>query len=147
MRRLFVLESGVKGNENRLNRKNRKLAPEAVRRRAREQGWVPGTGDCVCLKNRGRALDLDQHHFGGRNRHRGRRMHRNAQRAMIGIGFQRMDVRNLHHGQKREQNQTYEGRNRQSSKPAAASPVRIGLKSCQRNNPAYKDTHYWIFDA
>ena len=105
------------------------------------------TGDCVRLKNRRRPLDLHQHHFGSRNCHRSRRLHRNAQRAMVGVGFQRMDVRNLHYSQKREQNQTYEGRNRQSSKLGAASPAQIGLKSCQRNNPWFKDTHYCLLDA
>jgi hypothetical protein len=100
------------------------------------------TGDSVRLKNRGRALDLHQNHGGNRNRHRSRRMHRNAQRAMVGVGFQRVHVRNLDDGQKRKQNQTHESRNRQSSKLATTTPAQIGPKSCQRNNPSHKDTHY-----
>ena len=54
------------------------------------------------LKDRSRPLDLDQHHHGSRNRRWSGRMHRNAERAMVGVGFQRMNVCNLHDGQKRQ---------------------------------------------
>jgi hypothetical protein len=58
-------------------------------------------------------------------------MHRNAQRAMVGVGIYRMNVRHLNNGKKREQNQAHQSRNRQSSKLCAPMPARGCLKSCQ----------------
>jgi hypothetical protein len=66
-------------------------------------------------KNRGRALELHQNNDRRRNRNRRRGMHHNAEWAMVGIRFHRMNVRNLDHGQKRQQDQTHHGSNRQST--------------------------------
>ena len=52
----------------------------------------------------------DQHDHDGHNR-----VHRDAQRAVVGIASGRMDVHYLGHGQKREQNQAHDGRHSQST--------------------------------
>ena len=94
----------------------------------------------MCLNDGRRTLDLDQHHFGCRYRDRGCRMHRNAQRAMVGIGIHRMHMRYLHHGQQCEQNQTHDGRNRQRSSLCAAFSAQKCLKISQHTYPCFKNT-------
>jgi len=47
----------------------------------------------------------DKNHDGRRNRHRRRRMDGDAQRAMVAVGFQRMDMRHLDDGKERKQYQ------------------------------------------
>jgi hypothetical protein len=52
----------------------------------------------------------DQHDHDGHNR-----VHRNAQRAVVGIAIGRMGVHYLDHGQKREQNQAHDSHQSQST--------------------------------
>jgi hypothetical protein len=52
----------------------------------------------------------DQHDHEGHNR-----VHRDAECTLVGIAIGRMDVHYLDHGQKREQNQAYDGRRSQSN--------------------------------
>ena len=56
--------------------------------------------------------DHDQHDHDGHNR-----VHRDAQRAVVGIAIRRMDVYNLSDGQKRNQNQAHDSRHSQSIPP------------------------------
>jgi hypothetical protein len=84
---------------------------------------MPVTGDCVRFKYRGRTLDLDQHHHGSGHRNGRRRMHRNAQRAMVGIGVYRVDVRHLDYSQQAQQDKTHHGHQRQSTRLCAAFPA------------------------
>lgn len=60
-------------------------------------------------------LDLNQHDHRSHDRDRRGGMHRDAQRAMICIAFERMHVRYLHHSQQRQQDKTQHGNHRQST--------------------------------
>ena len=64
----------------------------------RGDGFDPGQDHC------------DQHDHDGHNR-----VHRDAQRAVVGIASGCVDVHYLGHGQKREQDQAYNGRYSQST--------------------------------
>ncbi len=46
--------------------------------------------------------NLDQNHNCRRRRDRSRRMHGNAELAMVGIGLQRMHMRHLNHREQRQ---------------------------------------------
>ncbi len=105
---------------------------------------MPVTRNCARFKYRRSTFYLHQHHNGCRHRHRRRSVHHNAKRAMVGIGFQLVHVRHLRDGQERQQNQTHERRNRQSSKPCAALPAQKCSKSCQHTIPDIKNTQYWM---
>jgi len=74
-------------------------------------------------------------------------MHRDAQRAMVGIAVERMHVRHLDHRQQRQQDKTHHGHQRQSSLLCAVCPAEICLKSCQQNIPWIKDTQYWTHEG
>jgi len=87
----------------------------AKRRWARNELGVPVPNHRAHLNHRRRRSGLYQHHHRSHHRDRRRGMHRNAQRAMIGILVLRMHMRHLDHGQQRQQNQTHYGRNRQSA--------------------------------
>ena len=78
---------------------DRKLALEAIRRGAGEKLRMPIAADRERFTYWGSSLKRDQHHHGSGRRHRHRRMHGNAQRAMVGIGIYRVNVGHLHHGQ------------------------------------------------
>ena len=59
--------------------------------------------------------DPDQEDNCRGHRNRRRRVHGNAELAMIGVGLQRMDVRHLDHGQQRQQGKTHYRDHRQST--------------------------------
>ena len=63
-------------------------------------------------------------------------MHDDAQRALIGIAAQRMHVRHLDHGQKRQQKKTQQGRRAISSWILAASTAGLCPESCQTDIPS-----------
>src|ERR1035441_6285276 len=94
---------------------------------------VPNHG--LRLNGGGCGLDLDQYAHRGHNRDGRRRVHCNAQRAMVGIAVQRMHVRHLHHGKQRQQDQAHQDGQRQSAWLCAAFPAEICLKSCQQITP------------
>jgi hypothetical protein len=89
------------------------------------------------LKYRGGDFDLDENDDRSHNRDRRRRMHRDAQRAMVGIAFERMHVRHLDHGQQRQQDKTQHGDHRQSTWLCAAFPAEICCESCQQKHPLH----------
>ena len=61
------------------------------------------TDDFRRLKNWRSSLNVDQHNHSRDGRNRRGRLHRDAQRAMAGIAFDRMHMRHLSHGQQRHQ--------------------------------------------
>ncbi len=67
---------------------------------------MPGPDDRARFKNRYGSSKLyeDDHRCGHRDR--SRCMQHDAQRAMVGIGLQRVNVRYLNDSQKRQQNET-----------------------------------------
>jgi hypothetical protein len=50
-------------------------------------------------------------------------MHHDAQRAVVGIGIERVNVGHLGHGQERQQDQAHNGDGRPGSQPGAAIPA------------------------
>jgi hypothetical protein len=62
-------------------------------------------------------------------------MHDNAQRAVVGVGLEGMDVRNLRDSQKREQNDTHQRRDADGAGASAADTAglypRLDPRSCQ----------------
>lgn len=74
-----------------------------------EELGMPVPDDRTRLSNRFWGSDSDQDHDGRGNRNRRRGVHRNAQRAMVGIVVQRMNVRHLDQGHHRQQRQTQQG--------------------------------------
>jgi hypothetical protein len=143
MHRCFALKKRNEAIRKTDGRNNRNLALKVVRRWTREELGKPGARDSFRFENGSRTLNLNQHHHGSRNRNRSRCMHCNAQRAMIGIRVYRMHVRHLHHGKQSKQNQTNNGRHRQSTSLCAAFSARNCLKSYQYTYPCFKNTHYW----
>jgi len=77
---------------------------------------MPEPGNRLNFKNhRGDGFDpdqdnRDQHDHDGHNR-----VHRDAQRAVVGIAIGCVDVHYLGHGEKREQDQAYNGHHSQST--------------------------------
>ena len=88
---------------------------------------------------------MHQHNDSGGDCDRRRGMHHDAERAVIGVGIDRVDVGYLHHRQQRQKYQTYDGSHRQGTKPCAAISARICLKYSQNIDPLLKNTHYWMF--
>jgi hypothetical protein len=60
-------------------------------------------------------------------------MHGDAQRAMIGIAVERVQVRDLDHRQQRQQNETEQSGGAKSSWLPASFLAKMGLESCQLN--------------
>ncbi len=73
----------------RLKSENRKDALTADGRGTRKELGMPVADGRARLKNRRGTLHLHQHHHGSRHRDGRRRVHRDAQRAMVGIPLQR----------------------------------------------------------
>jgi hypothetical protein len=76
-------------------------------------------------KYRGRGLHLDQHNHRRDDSNRGSRLHRDAQRAMVGIRLQRVHMRHLDHNQQRQQGQTQQSRCPKSAGLLAAALTEI----------------------
>jgi hypothetical protein len=76
---------------------------------------MPGTNNDMLRKDRRGSPDLDQDDHRNGNRYRRRRLHRNTQRAMVGIVVYWMRMSHLDHGQQRQQNQTHHRDDRQSA--------------------------------
>lgn len=77
----------------------------------------------------------DQHHSGGRRRNRNRRVHRDAQRTVIGSNGVGVDMRDLDDGQQRKQNKTQHSNHRQSSALCLVRAAKLCLQSCQHTFP------------
>lgn len=97
-------------------------------------------GDDAGLENRRGGLDLDQHDDDGCDRDRRSRVHHNAERAMVGVVFDGMDVRHLDHCQQRQQDKAQHGYCRPGAWLSAAFSAEMCLQSCQTDDPCTKDT-------
>ncbi len=69
---------------------------------------MPVADDRPRFENRGRRFDLDQDDDCSRYRNRRGGVHDDAQRAMVGVALNGMDVRHLDYGQQRKKNKTHE---------------------------------------
>jgi hypothetical protein len=83
--------------------------------------------DRARLKNLWGGLNPDQHNHDRNGRNRRGRLHCDAQRAAVGISVGRMRVRNLGHGQQRQQGQAQQSRCPESAWLPAAAPAKICL--------------------
>jgi hypothetical protein len=79
------------------------------------------------LNNRRGSSHFDQDNRSRHHRNRRSRVHRDAQRAMVGIPVQRMHVRHLDHGQQRQQGQAKKSGCPESAWLPAANPAKICL--------------------
>lgn len=70
--------------------------------------------DDASFEMRGLRADSDQNDRSGQDGDRGCRMHRDTQRAMVGVGFNRMDVSDLNDNQQSQQRQTHQGHGSES---------------------------------
>jgi hypothetical protein len=93
---------------------------------------MPIGQDCRANRlNRSRSADPDQdNHHGGHRDGRGR-VHDDAQRAVIGVGVEGVDVRHLHHGQKREQDEAHQSNCARCTGSCAALSADLCLQSGQ----------------
>jgi hypothetical protein len=96
---------------------------------------VPGTAYCVRLKDGRGTSHLNQNHDWRVDCDWDCRMHGDAERAMIGVGIDLVNVRHLNDGKQREQEQAHEGCYRQSSQLCAALSAPRCLKMCQETCP------------
>jgi hypothetical protein len=77
---------------------------------------MPVSGDRADFKKTWRQnFDPGQDHCDQQDHDGHNRVHRDAQRAVVGIAIRRMDVHYLGYGQKREQNQARNSRHFQST--------------------------------
>jgi len=107
-----------KWNEAERERQGKSL--EAGGRRAGKELGMPIPREGSRLKNKGAGLDLNQDDNGRGNGHGRCRVHQDAQRAVVGVAFERVNVGHLHHGQQRQQDQAHHGHQRPGSLPGAA---------------------------
>ena len=113
---------------------DRKGALAADGRWASEELGLPIPDDRARLDNRLGGADSDQDYYSRGNRNRRRRVHRDAQRTMVGIAVQSMDMRHLDHGHHRQQSQTQQSGCPESAWLPAASAANIRLQSCEQKH-------------
>ena len=77
-------------------------------RRTGEELRMPVADDSARFENRGRRFDPNQDDHGSRYRNGRGGVHDDAQRAMIGVALDGMDVRHLDDSQQRKQDKTHD---------------------------------------
>ena len=81
----------------------------AAGRGTNEELGLPIAGDRLRLKNWRAGFDLDQDNNGGGDRNGGSRVKQDAERAVVGIGIDRMHVRYLDNGKECQQDKAHHG--------------------------------------
>ncbi len=117
-----------------------RAALAAGRRGTGEKFGTPIADRRARLKNRQREFEPEQHHRRGHHRNRRGRVHGNAQRAVVGITVDGVDVRHLDDSQHRRQQQTQQGRRPECARPGTVLPTEIWLLLCQEKSLVLKDT-------
>jgi hypothetical protein len=108
---------GGDGGRNQAENGNRKGALVPGGRRAIEEGRMPISTNRANFKRRWRrGCDPDRENANCHDHERHNRVHHNAERAMIGITADRMHVRNLGDGQKRQQDEAHHSYGPQSAR-------------------------------
>lgn len=115
--------------------KNRKDALAAGRWRTGEELGMPIADGRARYVDRHDGFESDQNNRVGHDRNRRGRVHGHAERAMVGIAIERMDVRYLDHGQQRQQRQTQQSAGPESSRLRGAHSAEMWLELCQQNHP------------
>lgn len=123
---------------------SKKTALAADGRWTGEELGMPIAGDRARLVDGGAGLDLNHDNDGGRNRQRRGAVQQDAERTVVGIGVQRMHMRNLDDGKQRQKEEAHHGDHRQSARPCAAIPAEKCLQTCQICDPCLKDTQSWM---
>ena len=121
----------------------RRQSLAASRRRARKQLRTPVPNHSPGFKRRSPVLHLHQNHQTSRHGHRCRGVHHNTQRAMVGVRFNLVEVRNLNHRQQRQQHQAHHRNHRQSPWLRAVVPAEMSLESGQHTTSTFKNTQVW----
>lgn len=80
---------------------------------------------------RGGRTHLHQRNGGGRGRDGRRRVHHDAQLAVIGVGLVRVQVGDLGHGQQGKKDKAHDRYRREDAVPGAAAAVEICPQCCQ----------------
>jgi hypothetical protein len=88
---------------------------------------MPVADNRARLGNRCGTPHSDQDNRSRHHRNRRSRVHRNAQRAMVGVALQWMHVRHLDHGQKRQQGQAQNSGCSESAWLPVVNPAKICL--------------------
>jgi hypothetical protein len=105
---------------------------------------MPVPNDCSRFKNRSRRFDLDQNDRGNRHCNGRGCVHDNAQRAMVCVALNGMDVRYLDYGKQRQQDKTHNGKDRPGTWPGVELSAEISPKSGQETILHLKNTHNWM---
>jgi hypothetical protein len=96
---------------------------------------MPGTYDPARFKDRGGRSYLDEDDDGSSDCDRSHCVHDDAQRAMVGVAFEGMNVRDLDYGQQRQQDKAHHGGRRECSPRGRAVSVPSCYKSRQKHFP------------
>jgi len=98
---------------------------------------MPVAGDGARFDNRRWRPHTDQNDRCRHHRNRRRRVHCDAQRAMVGIALQGMHVRHLDQDQKHQQGQAKNSGRPESAWLPAAKPAKICLQPYQQIIPSF----------
>jgi len=96
---------------------------------------MPVAHDRARLEYRRRRFNLDQNDHGSRYRNGRGCVHDDAQRAMVGVALNGMDVRHLNDGQQRKHGKTHNGCDRPGAWPGEKLSAEFCTKSCQETIP------------
>jgi hypothetical protein len=136
-----LLSQGARPNGNQAELESYEDALTGGWGRTGEELRMPVTNDCAGFENRGRRFDLDHDDHDSRY-HNGRGcVHDNAQRAMVCVTLDGMDVRHLDYGQQRKQDKTHDGDGQPGTRPGVKASAEISLESCQGTTFYLKNTH------
>jgi len=93
------------------------------------------------LRLRSRFSQLHQNHCGRQGSNRNQRVHHDAQLAVVGVGLVGMKVRDLSHGEQRQQDKAHARNKQRECLPGAALSAEMCRKSCQRRDLAVSILH------
>src|SRR3954462_12002617 len=103
---------------------------------------MPLPKDTARFQAQRRSPDLDEEDHRYRHNDRRHGVHRNTQWAMVGVGFQGMDVRNLENRKQRQQDQAHHHRHREGPPPAEVS-IAFWASGQQHYSSYLKNTHWF----
>jgi hypothetical protein len=112
---------------------------------------LPLAGNDDGLGLRGGRTHLHQLDGGRRGRDRHRRVHHDAQLAMIGVGLAGVQVGDLGHGQQGKKDKAHDCYRREDAAPGAAAAVENCPQCCQSMTPTVpilqKNVQNWTLEA
>jgi hypothetical protein len=131
------------GQKTSCRQEKRKDAGSAQRRGSNKERRMPARQNGFANGQDGsRNSYSDEDDCDGGYRNRRGRMHDDAQRAVVGGSFNRVNVRHLDDSQQREQEQTQKDDRARCARFWAATPAVLESKCCQKAAPCSKDTQF-----